>query len=97
MKVIDPQEASEIFSLAEAQAAPAAHHLVVPRRAVVSRRGRSFVLVARAADRIEPVAVRITHEQDGNAEILGPLAAGDPCVADGAIYLLNMLALEGVL
>jgi multidrug efflux pump subunit AcrA (membrane-fusion protein) len=69
----------------------------VPQSAVVSRRGRYFVLVERAGNRIEPVAVQVTREHDGGAEIAGPLAAGDRYVSDGAIYLLNMLALEGVL
>jgi hypothetical protein len=61
----------------------------------VTRRGRPFVLVARADGHIDPLAVDVVVTREGKSQISGALAAGDRVVAGGAIYLLNMLVLQG--
>jgi hypothetical protein len=108
LRVQDRAAAAEIFDLAAAEEIRPSLEpdddllrpgdpgdWLVPSVAVVTRRGRPFVLVARSDGHIDPLAVDVVVTREGKSQISGALAAGDRVVAGGAIYLLNMLVLQG--
>jgi hypothetical protein len=108
LRVVDARAAADVFDRVPVEAIPIAPepdddvllpgdpgNFVVPSVAVVTRHGRAFVLVARDDDRIDPVAVRVVSTREGRSQIDGALTAADHVVAGGAIYLLNMLVLQG--
>jgi hypothetical protein len=97
LRVLDLAAAGELFQLEPTveDASPAA--VLVPAAAVITRRGEPYVLVARGVDRIEPVRVQRLHADAGRVAVAGAVRPGDRVVGGGAIYLLNMLVLQGAL
>lgn len=71
----------------------ATRRIRVPAEAVVTDGQRSVVFVAQADGKLRRMAVQVSRQRDGFAEIASGLKAGERFVAHGALLLQNVIEL----